>query len=154
MADVIRVHVEGLAEVQTALRQLPDATAKAVLRRVGRKRLAPVAERARELTPVGQGELRDSITVSTRLTRRQRGKHRKDGQDDVEVFAGAGPHPQAHLQEFGTEHHGPQPFMRPAWDAEKEGVLAGIGQDLWSEIEIAAARLARKAAKAAAKGDG
>jgi HK97 gp10 family phage protein len=151
---VIKVHVEGLAEVQTALRQLPDATAKNVLRRVGRKRLAPVAERARELVPVGQGELRDSIAVSTRLTRRQRGKHRKDAPDDVEVFAGAGPHPQAHLQEFGAEHHGPQPFMRPAWDAEKDGVLAGIKQGLWDEIEKAATRLARKAARAAAKAGG
>ena len=148
---VIRVHVAGLAEVETALRQLPDTTAKNVLRRVGRKRLAPVAERAREMVPVGQGELRDSIAVSTRLTRRQRGKHTKDGVDDVEVFAGAGPHPQAHLQEFGTEHHGPQRFMRPAWDAEKDGVLAEIRQDLWTEIERAAARLARKAARAAAK---
>jgi HK97 gp10 family phage protein len=151
---VIKVHVEGLAEVQTALRQLPDSTAKAVLRRVGRKRLEPVANKARELVPVGMGELRDSIAVSTRLTRRQRGKHTKDGIDDVEVFAGAGPHPQAHLQEFGTEHHGPQPFMRPAWDSEKEGVFAGIKQDLWEEIEKAAARLARKAARAAAKAGG
>jgi HK97 gp10 family phage protein len=143
---VIKVHVEGLAEVQTALRQLPDSTAKAVLRRVGRKRLAPVAELARELVPVGQGELRDSIAVSTRLARRQRGKHRKDGPDDVEVFAGAGPHPQAHLQEFGTEHHGPQPFMRPAWDAEKGRMLGGIRQDLWQEIERASRRIARRAA--------
>jgi HK97 gp10 family phage protein len=147
---VIRVHVEGLAELETALRRLPDATAKNVLRRVGRKRLAPVAERARELVPVGQGELRDSIAVSTRLTRRQRGKHTKDGVDDVEVFAGAGPHPQAHLQEFGTEHHGPQSFMRPAWDAEKDGVLAGIKADLVDEIGKAVKRLARKAARAAA----
>jgi HK97 gp10 family phage protein len=147
----IKVHVEGLAEAQAALRQLPDSTAKAVLRRVGRKRLEPVANKARELVPVGLGELRDSIAVSTRLTRRQRGKHTKDGIDDVEVFAGAGAHPQAHLQEFGTEHHGPQPFMRPAWDSEKDGVLAGIKQDLWEEIEKAAARLARKAARAAAK---
>jgi HK97 gp10 family phage protein len=151
---VIKIHVEGLAELEAKLRELPDATAKNVLRRVGRKRLQPVADRARELVPVHQGDLRDSIGVSTKLSRRQRSKHRKDGPDDVEVFAGAGPHPQAHLQEFGTEHHGPQPFMRPAWDAEKDGVLAGIKTDLSDEIEKAAKRLARRAAKAAAKAAG
>ena len=148
MANVIIVTVDGLAEVKTALRELPDATAKNVLRRVGRRRLEPVAERARSLVPVDQGELRDSIAVSTRLTRRQRAKHQKLGPDDVEVFAGAGPHPQAHLQEFGTEHHGPQPYMRPAWDAEKDGVLAGIKDDLWAEIEKATKRLAARARKA------
>jgi HK97 gp10 family phage protein len=148
MATVLRVHVEGLAALETALRQLPDATAKNVLRRVGRKRLQPVADRARELVPVHQGDLRDSIGVSTKLTRRQRSRHRKDGPDDVEVFAGAGPHPQAHLQEFGTEHHGPQPFMRPAWDTEKDGVLARIKTDLTDEIQKATTRLARRAAKA------
>jgi HK97 gp10 family phage protein len=142
------VKVEGLAALETALRELPDATAKNVLRRVARARLEPVAARARQLAPVEEGDLRDSITVSTKLTRRQRSQHRKYGPDDVEVFAGAGPHPQAHMQEFGTEDHGPQPFMRPAWDAERDGVLEGVKDDLWQEIEKAANRLARKAAKA------
>ena len=60
----------------------------------------------------------------------------------------AGPLPQAHLQEFGTKDQPPQPFMRPAWDAEKRGVLEGIKDDLWAEIKKAAARLAKKALKA------
>src|SRR5688572_27050553 len=106
----IKVRVEGLAEAQAALRQLPDSTAKAVLRRVGRKRLEAVANKARELVPVDKGHLRDSIGVSTMLTRRQRGKHTKYGVDDVEVFAGArkfaGALAHAHLQEFGTERQG------------------------------------------------
>jgi HK97 gp10 family phage protein len=150
MAAVVKVHVEGLAELQGRLRELPDATAKNVLRRVGRKRLQPIADRAVGLVPLDKGDLRDSIGVSTKLTRRQRGKHRKFGRDDVEVFAGAGPHPQAHMQEFGTEHNGPQAFMRPAWDAGKDELLAGIGADFWEEIERAAKRKAKKAAKAAA----
>jgi HK97 gp10 family phage protein len=149
MADGITISIEGLAELQTALRELPDATAKNVLRRVGKTRLAPMAERARQLAPVDQGELRDSIAVSTKLTRRQRSLHVKESPDAIEVFAGAGPHPQAHMQEYGTEHNAPQPFMRPAWDAERDGVLEGIKDDLWQEIEKAANRLARKRAKAA-----
>jgi len=108
MGEVFKVHVEGLAELETKLRELPDATAKNVLRRVARKRLEPVAQRARELAPV-------------------------------------------HMQEFGTVHNGPHPFLRPAWDAEKDKVLAGLKDDLWAEIEKAAKRIARKAAKAAAE---
>src|SRR5690606_2344940 len=66
----------------------------------------------------------------------------------VEVFVGAGPVPHAHLQEFGTAHHGPQPFARPAWDAAKGGAIDTVKSEMWSEIEKAAKRLARKAAKA------
>lgn len=144
----MKVKVEGLKALQTALRALPDATAKNVIRRVLRKAGAPIAARARALVPVDEGDLQGSIAVSTKLTWRQRARHRKYGPDDIEVFVGAGPHPQAHLQEFGTQHHPPQPFMRPAWDAEKDGALEGIKADLWAEIEKSANRLARKRAKA------
>jgi HK97 gp10 family phage protein len=130
----VKVKIEGLREVKDALRQLPDSTAKSVLRRVGKKRLKPVADRARGYAPEDEGELKESIAVSTRLSKRQKRRHRKPDRNDVEVYAGAGPHPQAHLQEFGTKDAPPQPFMRPAWDAENRGVLAGIKDDLWAEI--------------------
>jgi HK97 gp10 family phage protein len=91
--------------------------------------------------------LKDSIGVSTRLSKNQKREHRKPDRNDIEVYAGAGPHPQAHLQEFGTKHAPAQPFMRPAWDAEKREVLEGIKDDLWAEIKKAVVRLARRAAK-------
>lgn len=141
----VKVKIEGLREIKDALRQLPDATAKAVLRRVGKKRLKPVADRARSYAPEDEGDLKDSIAVSTKLSKSQKRKSRKANRDDVEVYAGAGPLPQAHLQEFGTKDAPPQPFMRPAWDAEKRGVLEGIKDDLWTEIKKTTARLARKA---------
>jgi HK97 gp10 family phage protein len=143
----VKVKIEGLKQLQDALRQLPDSTAKSVLRRVGKKRLKPVADKARSYAPKDQGELRDSIAVGTKLSKRQRRRHRKADRNDIEIFVGAGPHPQAHLQEFGTKDAPPQPFMRPAWDSEKRGVLTGIKADLWSEIKKAADRLARKARK-------
>lgn len=147
----VTVKVEGLKEVQTALRRLPDATAKNVIRRVLRKAGKPIADRARELAPVDDGDLRDSIGVSTKLSKRQRKLHRKGGRDDIEVFVGAGPYPQAHLQEFGTVDHPAQPFLRPAWDQHKRAVLDGIKADMWAEIRKSADRLAKKAARAAAK---
>lgn len=151
---VERVKIEGLKEVQAALRALPDATAKNVMRRILKKRGEPIAEAARSNVPVDQGDLKNSIAVSTKLSRRQKAKHRKGGPDDIEVFIGPGTHPQAHMQEFGTFKEPAQPFMRPAWDAEKTGVLEGIKDDLWTEINKAAQRLARKAARAAAKSKG
>jgi HK97 gp10 family phage protein len=150
----ITVKVEGLREIGAALSELPKATEKNVLRRVGTKRLQPVADAARAMAPddpVTHGnDLRSSIGVSTRLSGRQKGIHKKMFKDDrasVEVFVGAGPLPQAHLQEFGTVQHGPQPFMRPAWDAEKGAILQGLADDLWAEIKKSADRLARKTAR-------
>lgn len=138
--------------MQAALRELPDATAKNVMRRVLLKAGQPIAETAQSLVPVAEGDLRKSIAVSTRLSKTQRKKHRKADRDDVEVFVGAGPHPQAHLQEFGTANHPAQPFLRPAWDQKRRSVLDGIKTAMWTEIRKAAERLAKKTAKAAAKG--
>lgn len=143
------VKVEGLKDIQAALTELPKATAKNVMRRVLLERAEPIAEAARAGVPIDEGHLKESINVSTRLTRRQRGRHRKPHRDDVEVFIGPGTNPAGHLQEFGTRDHPAQPFMRPAWDAEAEGVLEGIQDDMWAEIEKVVARRARKAAKAA-----
>jgi HK97 gp10 family phage protein len=144
----IKVRIEGLKELQTALRALPDATAKRVVRRVLKKRAEPIAAHARSLTPVDEGDLKQSIGVSTKLTRRQRRMRRKGARDDIEMFIGAGALPQAHMQEFGTQHNAPRAFLRPAWDAGKDALLQGLKDDLWAEIEKSAARLARKRAKA------
>jgi HK97 gp10 family phage protein len=136
-----------LREVHVALRKLPDATAKNIIRRILKRRGERIAKRARDLAPKDQGHLIESIRVGTKLSKRQRRSHKKFGPDDIEVFIGPGPDPAAHLQEFGSSRHGAQPFMRPAWDAEKRNALDGIGDDLWAEIRKAAERAARKAAK-------
>lgn len=145
----VKFTIEGLAELQVALRELPDATAKNVLRRVGKQALQPIADAAAQRAPVDQGTLRDSIHVGTKLSRRQKSKHKKISEDDVEVFVGAGPVPQAIWQEFGTVNHPAHPFLRPAWDAGKDTVINTIADLLWVEIQKSAARIARKAAKGA-----
>ena len=38
------------------------------------------------------------------------------------------------FQEYGTVHHGAQPFMRPAFDSETSKVLATIAASLWREL--------------------
>lgn len=151
-----RVRIDGLKELDRALGELPKATGKNVLRRVLRKRAEPIAEDMRAKAPddprTSGNDLRGSIGVGTKLSKRQAKLHRKMFKNDkasVEMFVGAGPVPHAHLQEFGTSRHGPQAFARPAWDAGKGPLLEGLKDDLWQEIQKAAQRLARKTARQA-----
>jgi len=141
------IHVEGFRELHTALRELPDATAKNVLRRIGRARLAPIAQQMADAAPKETGRLRASVKVSTKLTKRQRAQHQKYGRDDVEIFAGPGGFRYAHMAEFGTAQSKANPFVRPVWDSQGRQLLLDIQDDLWLEIKKAADRLARKAAK-------
>jgi len=155
------VRVDGLRELDKALGEMSKAGARTVLRRVGLKALEPVAETAARLAPddpdTGGFDLKSSIIVGTKLTRRQtkmaRSAARKaGGKDFVEVYAGAGPLPQAHNQEFGNAKHGAQPFMRPAWDQNKAKVLKSVEEGLAIEIKASAARAAKSAARRAARG--
>jgi HK97 gp10 family phage protein len=148
-----RVRIDGLRELEAALKELPKATGKGVLRRVLKDRAEPIAADARSKVRVDQGTLRDSIGVSTKLSRRQRGQHKKIGSKAaVEMFVGAGALTQAITEEFGTVDMSPHSFMRPAWDSNKSAILDGIADDLWAELRKAAARRAKKAARLAAKG--
>jgi HK97 gp10 family phage protein len=140
----ITVKIEGLSRCQAAFRDLPDAVGKKVVRNILIERAEPIAETVRSLAPIDQGDLRESVAVSTRLTRAQRAIYRKEGPDDVDVFIGPGNNPQAHMQEFGTQHHPPQPYLRPAWDRHIDKVFERIAEDLWAAIRKALARHARK----------
>lgn len=141
------VRIEGLREIDAALGELTKATGRNVMRRAGVKALEPIAEAMRDKAPddpvTGGNDLKTSITVTTKRPKR----HRKES--EVEVYAGPGPLPQAHLQEFGAPQHGPQPFARPAWDGGKNQILPDLIEVIWPEIERAAARQARKTARLA-----
>jgi HK97 gp10 family phage protein len=128
---------------------LSRASAKNVVRRALTKAAAPIESDAEARAPQLRGHLKQSFTTGTKLTRRQKSQHKKES--EVEIFVGPGGLPQAHLQEFGSSVHGPQPFLRPAWDSNKMSALNNIGKELASEIDKAAKRLERKAARLAAK---
>lgn len=153
------VRIDGLKELDNALGELPKATARNTLRRVLMRIAEPMAENMRSLAPDAprsspRRDLKRSIGAGIKLSRRQAGLHRKATKDDrtfAEVFVGAGALPHPHLQEFGTPQHGPQPFVRPVWDAWRNRIIPMIKPALWEEIDKAAKRLARKAARAAAK---
>lgn len=160
------VKLEGFRELEQALAQIEKtATAKAVMRRALKTAARPVADLAAALAPEGPtGNLKRSISISTKLSKRQQQANRRlqaEGKAAVEMFLGpdykqAGNH--AHLVEFGTKPHrnrgqfagtqhpgtAPRPFLRPAWEAEGRPTLDRLGKTLWVEIEKAARRAAAK----------
>lgn len=169
------VRIEGLADLEKALAELPKSTARNTLVRALRKAAQPIANEAKSKVPVRSGKLRDSIIVTSKVrnltglkeygqtlqaggSRKEagaalRGARRAGGGEGSRAEISVGPtDPKAHLLEFGTIKMSAQPYMRPAWESKKDEAALSIKQELASEIEKSRARLARKAARLAAKG--
>lgn len=133
---------EALGEVGT------KATQKNVLTRTLKKAAKPIDDQASSLAPVDTGKLQISVITGTVLTRSQRSSAYKNGTLGVaEVHVGT-ELSRGMFQEFGTYKMGAQPFMRPAWDANKQRAEEIIATELWVEIRKATERAARKRAKA------
>ena len=145
MSRGVTIKMSGFKELERALGELKVTTAKNIARRGLKEALEPVAEAARARVPTLSGDLAESITVPTKNPKRNR------KQSQIEAHVGPGRHPQGPQTEFGNRNHGPQPYMRPAWEEEKHGVLNSLAGIIGEEIDKAAARAARKAARAAAK---
>ena len=144
------VKVEGLRELETALKELPKATSRNVLSRTLRAAAQPIADRGESLAPVGAtGKLADSYSVSIKLNKRQRKLNKKES--PVEIYVGPTQHAKSVQTEFGNAHQSAHPHLRPAWDAEMKPTLERIRVELAQQIEKARQRLARKAAREAAK---
>ncbi|MEV4934603.1 hypothetical protein [Sphingobium sp. LSP13-1-1.1] len=145
--------VEGLAALDFALGQLPKATARAALVRVGKRALQPFIDDVRQLAPVDEdpastpnrppGTLRDSYVIGTKLNKSQSKGVRREGKNFAEVYAGT--NDKAGVQtEFGNAHQAPQPHARPAWDGVQQQVLDNIADQLWDEIYKVQQRRAKR----------
>lgn len=144
---------EGFKELDAALVDFADEwgvrKVKPLLTRVLKKEGQPIADAESALAPKLTGELALSPIVSTKLSRRQKKQNRKES--DVEVYIGPTPHPKSVQTEFGNAHQAAQPHLRPAWDGNVMKVLGGIKGRLTDELAKTTARLARRAARIAAK---
>ena len=143
---------EGGRELDAALRNLSKATARNVGRRALTTAAEPIAAKARVLAPKDEEDLESAIKVGKAIASFQRQGNRGD---IVTVFVGIDEsvdkrlHIYAEEQEEGNPDRGmaAQPYMRPAWDSEKEKAVERIAPELWAEIEAANARAARKRAR-------
>ena len=139
--------LEGFAELDRALGQLPKATAKNVLRRTLKKAAKPIDDDASASAPFLTGGLQKSIITGTQLTRSQRRfATLKTSNYYAEIHIGTSLS-KGIFTEFGTFKDDAQPWFRPAWEAHKEQALNIIKVELGGEIEKAAKRYAKKLAK-------
>lgn len=144
MADT--KNLTGFAEMAKKLREFGPKVGRKHLRAATSKGAAVIRKKARELAPVDTGEMRKDIqqkrvktegdhiasfSVYTRSGKRSRlsGKARNVDKDSF----------YWKFQEFGTAKMPAQPFMRPAFESEKENAVDEIGAELGKRIQKEAA---------------
>jgi HK97 gp10 family phage protein len=147
------IHLEGASDLDKALVGLAEEfhprNARSVLRSSLKDGGKIIADAGEANAPRDKGELADSYTVGSKLSRRQKRMHKKESQ--IETFAGPTPHAKSVQTEFGNAHQSPHPHLRPAWDANWSRVLDLIVSQIAERLEKTRARLARKAEKLASK---
>ena len=145
------VQLTGFRELEATLSKWPKAMGRNVLRRVAKGALEPIADRARGMAPSDQGDLRASIKVSEKRTKRVARINRFDKNTGVEIAmgptSGGAVLNYASFVEFGTNDTRARPYMRPAWESGKTGALDYVIANLSKEVDRTAARLAKKAAR-------
>jgi HK97 gp10 family phage protein len=142
MARIVTVRTEGFKELEAALLELPKATGLNVAKRALLKAGEPIAAAAAANAPRRTGRLAADIEVSTKLA-----QDVPKGRSKAEVYIGPSRDPRGQFVEFGTARTAPQPFLRPAFDANAQTALAIIRTELKTEIDKAVARRARKLAR-------
>jgi HK97 gp10 family phage protein len=175
-SSTISMTVEGLSDLEAALKDLPKATAKNCIRRSLVAAAQPIVDEATQLIRVRR--IQPSIAVSKiKFTAGNVGKQafaeamargatrEEAGQaahaanaatdDDPNITSGVaqvGPTRAAFYGfEFGTIHQAPKPFMRPAWDNHKLEALELIKTELKNQIEKARIRIVQKQLRILAK---
>ena len=140
----MEIRIGGFKELDNAFKTLPNAMSKTVLRSAIKKALKPVLNDARSDVPVDRGDLKESLTINTKLGGGQKSEARSGA---VTVYMGTSVKQGAvgHLVEFGTSKMRMNPFVRPSWDANKRGVVKTIGNEAWRKLQLLARRLFRQA---------
>lgn len=160
------VSVDGLVDLDKALQDLTKATARNVVKRVLRAAGAPIYQAMVSGAP---GHIKASVEIGDKLTARQTKLLRRSG-DKAPVTLHVGVSyllgmrgRTAHLFEFGTGQRmqgttgratgriAARPFVRPAWDGNKDTALRIIKDQMWVEIGVANKRAEAKAMRAMAK---
>lgn len=146
VGDFIEVEVEGLKELEDNLSQLPEDLAKKVLRAAARKAMQSMRDRVAANTPRGSAPLKKGRTVRLAEGILMSATLRSDGVKGASILVRVGlrvrPKEQSvfygRFLEFGTAKMAARPFMRPAFDTEKENVLRAFAIELEKGIETVA----------------
>lgn len=175
MPSMVSMKVEGLSDLEEALRELPKATAKNTIRRALLAAAQPIEQQAQSLIRVRRvspavvtakvkfttgdaGKRAFAEALARGATREEAGEaahQANDTSDDPSITSGVtsvGPTKRAFYGfEFGTRQQAPKPFMRPAWDTHKTASVNTIKDELKTQIEKARIRIVKKALRVLAK---
>lgn len=138
------MRLDGGQAIAKALQGLSQRITTKVKRDALDTAAQPMARRMSQLAPKSEEapHLKEMIGVGTNAR----------GQDVNETAVAIGPTRSGYygsFQEFGTAHHGAQPFARPAFDETAPKCLALVGAAFWTEL---AARGIRQASSASSGG--
>ncbi|MFW6079534.1 MAG: HK97-gp10 family putative phage morphogenesis protein [Gemmatimonadota bacterium] len=122
----VEIRVDGVADVERALRALPEATSGPALADALAYGAEPVRAEASRLAPRRTGQLAEEIVTVAEVTGRDRASARTG--PSREAFHGL-------FQEIGTAHHAAQPFLRPAFDAMQAEVQRRTAERLGENLE-------------------
>ena len=146
----------GFKEMDALLQAIPRQLAGQGVSSGMRRALQPVAAAARSYAP---GSLSERIRIAPTIKAGQQAQSlEKPGRGRKVMYVGSTA-PHGHLVEFGTgpRYHAngkyvgimpPDPFLRPAWDANKDEVLANLATAIRDEIAKALERRTSRAIKA------
>lgn len=136
---VTKSRVIGGREIEKALRDLPQKTARNVLRGMVRAGAAPIRDEARALVRRKTGLGAKSI-----VTRAGRAPDRNSAVAKVTVLGRAF---YLRFLEFGTRYIKAVPFLRPAADSKNQEAVKAMGTYAGVRIEKEAKKLARGAGR-------
>ena len=136
----VKIHVKGLKELDTALKDLDLDIRKKVSRDAGRRAMEPVKRRMEALVPIDEGGLKKSIRLTSTNAPRSLRKEAKGAFLRTTVSVGRTKRTekggyQALQVEFGTSDTTAQPFVRPAIQGHERTVIARFKHGLKAAIE-------------------
>lgn len=122
--------VQGLRELEQALHALPDKIAKRLMTRAGRaagalfkEQLQIRAPRSRFVANREHGPLHDHMRIKVSFQGGPNWMTVQIGPDKTVSY-------YARFYEYGTIHQPARPFMRPAFDAQKQRAIEAFANSL------------------------
>jgi len=130
---MVKMRFEGGKELAKALEGLSARVGKRMLRDALEEVGEPMRKRMAQMAPrePGAPDLADNIVISTGRVIKPKGS------DSLASAVNIGPEKRffyGFFQEFGTVHHGAQPFVRPAFDGGVTKALSDMARALWTAL--------------------
>lgn len=143
---MIEIKISGLKELKDALQKLPERVQKRVLRGATMAGAQVIKKAAKQRAPVGTVPHKDAKgrTIAPGNLRKSIIARAKKGASKTSVTVSVGPSSRGFygmFHEFGTSKMAARPFLRPAFDDNKERAVEAIKERLSAGIEREANKL-------------